>query len=50
MLCTFSFSKVFDNVFHNIVVIALIKCGTDEWTVRWQESEAHDQWGKVGGS
>jgi len=31
------FSKAFDTVSHNILVMKLRKCGIDEWTVRWIE-------------
>ena len=32
------FSKAFDTVSHNILVMQLRKCGKDEWTVRWFEN------------
>ena len=32
------FSKAFDTVSHNILVMKLRKCGIDEWTVRWIEN------------
>ena len=32
------FSKVFDTISHNILVMKLRKCGIDEWTVRWIEN------------
>ena len=32
------FSKAFDTVSHNILVMKLRKCGIDEWTVRWTDS------------
>ena len=32
------FSKAFDTISHNILVMKLRKCGIDEWTVRWIEN------------
>ena len=32
------FSKASDTVSHNILVIKLRKCGTDEWMVKWIEN------------
>ena len=37
MLCI-DFSKAFDIVSHNILVMKLRKCGIDEWTVKWIEN------------
>ena len=31
------FSKAFDTVFHNTLIMKLRKCGIDEWTERWFE-------------
>jgi len=33
-----NFSKAFDTVSHNILLGKLIKCGLDEWSVRWIEN------------
>jgi len=32
------FNKVFDTISHDILVMKLRKCGTNEWTVRWIEN------------
>ena len=32
------FSKVLDTVSHSVLVMKLLKCGIDEWTVRWVEN------------
>jgi len=33
-----NFSKAFDTVSHNILIMKLRKCGIDEWMVRWVEN------------
>ena len=32
------FSKAFDTIFHNILLMKLSKCGTDEQTMGWTEN------------
>ena len=37
------FSKLFDSISHNTLVMKLRKCGIDEWTVKWTENWLTDR-------